>query len=239
MTDLPRTHPEPDDLVALALADLGPERRAELSAHLAGCARCRAEYAGLEEAVQLTLPAAPAVAPPAGFSGRVLARLGLPEAAEAAPAPVIPLRRRRLWVGVAAAVAALVVGLGLGIGGTLIVARPGPAPAPTVAPAAASASSAVALLDHSGTIIGTAGRVRVAGTDQLLVTVLRARPGVAYDCVLVTPDGVRHSGGSWALQASAGQETASGTWLVDLPAGGVRRVELLTGSGTLWAHGEF
>lgn len=248
MTDLPTTHPDTDDLVALALAELEPELRARLSTHLAGCARCRAEYAGLEEAVQHTLAAAPAIAPPAGFSGRVLGRLGLPDTASAVAPPraaatepgsaatVTPLPRQRRLRQLAAAAVVLLIGLGLGVGGTLVAVRSAPAPVPA---AAAPANAAVALVDRTGTTIGTAGRVTVSGTDYLLITVFRARPQVPYECIMIAPDGTRHSGGSWSVPAPPGAETASGTWLVRPPGAGVGRVELVTGSGTLWAHGDF
>ena len=77
-------HPTGDELVALALQAVGAPERERLSEHLAGCAACREEYAHLADAVHGTLAAAPSVAPPAGFSGRVLAAMGQPEPARAA-----------------------------------------------------------------------------------------------------------------------------------------------------------
>jgi Putative zinc-finger len=80
-----------------ALADdaLDPSERAALDAHLAGCADCRRELAGLLRTVKLVRALDPGYAP-AGFVDRVLA------AARPTPWPTWLARRLALPVGVAA-----------------------------------------------------------------------------------------------------------------------------------------
>lgn len=226
-------HVDPDELVALALQQVEPQERARLSEHLEGCARCRDEYAGLEDAVQQTLAATPSIAPPAGFSGRVLATMGQGELS-GATLPDARLGPRR-WPWLVAAAAALVVGLALGIGGTLVVRTP-PGPAGSVPGAATSAS---ALITRSGETVGSAGTTVLSGRDYLVITVTRARPGAAYECILVGSDGQRHSAGDWTLEARAGATVAAGSWLVEAPSGDVARVELMTRSGGTWAQADF
>lgn len=245
------TDPLGDDaLVALALDDVEPAERARLSDHLAGCPSCRAEYAVIEDAVQRAMVATPAIAPPPGFSGRVLAAMGTVVGATPAPIPPAPaptpLTARRWWTPLVAA-AALVVGLALGVGGTLALtpppapAAPGATAAPpaTAAPAATAATAASALVTRAGEAVGTAGVTTLAGRSYLVVTITRARPGMAYECVLVGPDGRRSSGGTWTLDARSPGAEASGTWVVEVPAGGVEQVELVAPSGAVWSRAQF
>jgi hypothetical protein len=226
-------HVEHDDLIALALQEAEPEERARLSMHLAGCARCRGEYAGWEDAVQRTLAAAPSIAPPGGFSGRVLGAMGLSEPA-GTPAP----RRSRWksrWNWMAVAAAALVIGLAVGIGGTLAATTP----PPPVASVPGAATSASALLNRSGEPVGTAGLTTLSGRGYLLISVTRARPGAAYECIVVGADGQRRSAGTWTLDAGYGATEASGSWVVEAPPGKVARIELTTRSGAIWARADF
>ena len=69
-------HADQDVLVALALQALDTAERARVIAHLDESGECRAEYAAVEGDVLRALAAAPSIAPPAGFSGRVLAAMG-------------------------------------------------------------------------------------------------------------------------------------------------------------------
>jgi len=62
-------------LPELALGILGGEDRARALAHLTGCADCSTELATLSRAADGMLTLAPQHEPPAGFEGRVLARL--------------------------------------------------------------------------------------------------------------------------------------------------------------------
>lgn len=226
MTD---QHVDPDDLVALALQQVEPDERARLSEHLARCAPCREAYAGLEDAVQNTLAAAPSIAPPAGFSGRVLEAL---EAAGPNPAST-GLSNRWRWV--AAAAAALVIGLALGIGGTLAVTGPHDPAASTAGPVASTG----ALRTGTGETVGTAGTAMLSGRDYVLIAVTRARPGAAYECIVVGTDGQRHPAGNWTLKAEPGATEASGSWMVEAPPGEIARVELIGPSGGVWAQAEF
>lgn len=225
-------HVHSDQLVSLALQQVEPDERARLSEHLEGCARCRDEYAGLEDAVQHTLAAAPSIAPPAGFSGRVLAAMAGTERPVVGSSKANPRRR---WPSLVAAAAALVCGLAVGVGGTLAVTTP---PGP-VGSAPGTATSASALVTGSGETVGSAGTTVLSGQDYLVITVTRARPGAAYECIVVGSDGQRHSAGDWTLEASAGGTTASGSWLVQAPPGEVARVELMTRSGGVWAQADF
>jgi len=249
MTD----HVADDDFVALALDELEPADRARLSAHLAACGSCRAEYAEVEESVLGAMAAAPSIAPPPGFSGRVLTAMGLapaeggmPLAAEApvpVPVPVtVPAQlqgRRPAWRSTAARVAvvaaALVLGAVLGIAGTLALAS---RPAEPVRPAPTDPTSAAALVTRTGDTVGTAGVAVLAGREYLVVTVTRGRPGMAYECIAIGKDGQRTSAGTWTLDEHYGGTSASGTWIVAVPPGGVEQVELVTASGTVWSRAE-
>lgn len=97
---------------------LDPDRRRALLAHLAGCERCRAEAAELEEGVAL-LRAVPEPVAPEGFWGDFMA--GLEGRLRAEPLP-LGVRLRRWFarppraLGTAAATAALVAVLTLAVG---------------------------------------------------------------------------------------------------------------------------
>lgn len=119
---------------AYALDALEPDERSTFEQHLAGCADCRDEVAGLREAVA-RLGGASEVAPPTGLRARVLADVGRtpqetageppdrPVGARAAVPDELAGRRRpaawRRWPAAVAAAAVLVVGGA--VGGTLAV----------------------------------------------------------------------------------------------------------------------
>ena len=106
-----------DDLHTLsapyALDALSVEDRERFEKHLAGCERCRADLAALNDTAAALAFAVEGPGPPPGLRGRIL------EAARAEGAPnVVPLRPRRpvpaiaaAAVAVAAAAAAVVLGL--------------------------------------------------------------------------------------------------------------------------------
>jgi len=107
---------------AYAVDALDPAEKAEFEAHLAACATCRAEVAGLREATAL-LAETTEVAPPPELRGRVLAQIATvrplpPEAPVAASGEeVVALRsRRRPWTMLAAAAAVVAV-----VGGGAVV----------------------------------------------------------------------------------------------------------------------
>lgn len=219
-------HPDSDRLVELALFEVSAQEQETLLAHLAGCAACREDFDELSAGVQQALAAAPAIAPPAGFSGRVLAAM-----TPAQPAALPPRGPVRLLVA-----AAVTAGLLAGIGGTLAVTawldRPDQR-APGFQPGAA------ALLTASGDEVGFAGIARREDRTWLLLTITAGRPGASYECVLVAPDGTRTSGGTWALPADYGTNAAPGAWLVPVTGAPPAAVELVADSGTVWASGRF
>lgn len=234
-----------DDLVALALQAVEPAEGARLIGHLGTCSECRAEYAAIEDDVRHALAATPSVAPPAGFSGRVLAAMGMTDADVAGSAsastagdrtPNPPARSRLIPLLTTAA--ALIVGLVLGVGGTAAVLT-GRTPVPSVSPVPGAGTEASTLVTGSGAAVGSAGVTALAGRSYLVITVTGAKPGTAYDCVVVGTDGRRRSLGSWTLESYHGSAQGSGTWAVELPEGGLARVELVTASGALWSTAVF
>lgn len=224
-------HPDPDQLVALALLDVSAAEEERLAAHLVGCADCRTEYAGVADSVQQALAATPAIAPPAGFSGRVLVAMGIDDA-RPARASAAPGRRWRIPLLVAAAV---LVGLLAGIGGTLaatsLFGR--------LAPASPHAPVAAALVTADGETVGSAGVTTLSGRDYLAVSVTHGRPDVSYECIIVGSDGSRTSGGTWTLTDEYGTGTANGTWLVPLSSGHPVAVDLVAPSGRTWSTARF
>lgn len=222
-------HPDPDQLVALALLDVSAEEEERLAAHLVACADCRAEYAGVEDSVQRALAATPAIAPPAGFSGRVLAAMGV--AADPGERPRV---NGRGWRAPLLVAAALLVGLLAGVGGTLAVIG---LPDRSV-PAASPAAVAAALLTEAGETVGSAGITALSGRDYLVVSITHGRPDLSYECILVGADGSRTSGGTWTLTGDYGSE-ATGTWLVPLTGAPPAAVELVGPSGRTWSTARF
>jgi len=223
-------HPESDELVSLALGDVTSETSEQLTAHLATCAECRDEYAALSDGVQQVLVATPAVAPPAGFSGRVLAAMA------AADGPTVTRiesvrPRRRTFVLVAAAI---VLGLAVGVGGTLAATTMRQRVVATDhVPVAAQ------LLNAKGESVGSAGLATLDGRSYLLINVTTGRPGASYECVLVGQDGKRTSGGSWSLTDEYGTGVASGSWVVPVTGAQPASVELVSPSGNVWSRSTF
>lgn len=219
-------HPEDEELVALALADLEPAEQARLIDHLNTCAPCRDEYADLSDGLAQALAASPAIAPPPGFSGRVVAAM-----APASAARVRLPRGRMLLVA-----AAVLVGLLSGIGGTLAVvgglSRSG-------GNATDHAPVATQLLTASGEAVGSAGITTSRGQTFVLLNITSGKPGMSYECILVGRDGQRTSGGKWTLTSEYGAERASGSWLVPVSGEAPVGVELVAPSGRVWSTGHF
>jgi hypothetical protein len=215
--------------VALALLDVPAAEEEHLAAHLVGCADCREAYAAVADSVQQALAATPAIAPPAGFSGRVLGAMGMADERAIRPAPP----RRTGWRVPLLVAAAVLVGLLAGVGGTLATVPLLPSPgAPDRQPAAA------ALVTGAGQPVGSVGVASLGGRAYVSVSITAGRPDQTYECVLVAADGSRSSGGTWTLTSEYG-DLATGTWLVPLPAGPPARVELVTPSGKVWSAAEF
>ena len=220
-------HPDPDQLTALALADLSFQEQEHLTAHLVGCVACRADYAEISDGLQQALATAPAIAPPAGFSGRVL------EAMSPSPLRAAPPRLRSLWLPVAAAV---LLGLLAGMGATFAVINSWNQPAATTASHSPVAGQ---LLTSSGQAVGSAGLATLDGRSYLLLNVTTGKPGATYECILVGSDGGRTSGGIWTLTDEYGSGRASGSWLVPIAGDPPAGVELVTPSGKVWSRGSF
>jgi anti-sigma factor RsiW len=103
-------------VAAYALDALGADDRQAFESHLTGCERCRAELAGLSEAVGTLAFGVEGPAPPPALRGRILA------AAREEPPMVVALRPRRTRAYAAAALAAaacaaLTIGLYAGLSG--------------------------------------------------------------------------------------------------------------------------
>ncbi|MBS1886340.1 MAG: zf-HC2 domain-containing protein [Actinobacteria bacterium] len=103
-------------LGAYALGDLPADERAAVSAHLEGCAECRAELRSLEGVAALMALAdpdrieAPAASPPADLGARIEAQIAAEASRERREK-----RRRRLRLGAGGAVAAALVAAVLAI----------------------------------------------------------------------------------------------------------------------------
>ncbi len=244
MTDQygPGRHPDDDLLLDLALSDVEEPLRDNLTRHIALCEPCRAEYAAIADAVDHVLAATPRVAPPPGFSRSVLAAMGigamgmgtvseLPRAANAQrPGAATPQRAatrspRRFALAAAAAVALVLAGAGGAVVLDAVTDQP-----------AEVAASGPALLTGEGDRVGTILRSRHYDEPVFVVTLTAGRPGMWYECVLVSADGSRQSGGSWVVEDGAGD-----TWIVAAPAGAdvagaaVVGMELVTEDGRTWA----
>lgn len=221
-------HPDPDQLVELALADLEPPEQERLAAHLAQCPSCRDAYAELSDGLQQALAATPAIAPSAGFSGRVVAAMS-----EARTPRINGRPRPRSWLLVAAAA---VVGVLGGVGGTVAVLGSAPEQPP---PVTSHRPVATDLVTSAGDVVGSAGVTTLSGRSYLLLNITAGRPGATYDCILVAADGTRTNGGRWTLTDEYGSGRASGSWLVPIATDPPASVELVARSGTVWSRAGF
>lgn len=218
-------HPAEDQLVELALDELDRPRRDEVLGHLGECQRCRAEYDAIAGALDRVLPAAPRIAPPAGFDGAVVAALRVNargvDAAGVRPAP--RRGRRAAWL-----VAAVLLGVLLGSGATVLVTSlvtPG-----SDRPAEVLFADGAVLRTQDGRRVGTVAMSALEGRPVVVIGVSRAPAGADYLCRLVLADGRRVDAGSWRVEGAYGS-----TWVVHAPEYGVRGVELVTPGGTVWS----
>ncbi len=219
-------HPEDEALLTLALGDIEPAEQARLIDHLTTCAPCRDEYADLSDGLAQALAASPAIAPPPGFSGRVVAAM--------APAPSTRVHRPRGRLLLVAA--AVLIGLLSGIAGTLAVVGGLPRPA---GGGTDHAPVATQLLTATGEAVGSAGITTSRGQTFVLLNITTGKPGMSYECFLVAKDGARTSGGKWALTSEYGAAQASGSWLVPVSGEAPVGVELVAPSGKVWSTGHF
>lgn len=221
-------HPDSDQWVALALADLDQVEQEGLLAHLAGCPTCRDEYASVWDGTQQALAATPAIAPAGGFSGRVLAAMNpTPQ-----PGPTAPRHPRTVLL----VAAALLLGLLTGIGGTIATMTWIAVPSQT---GAALEPGATTLVTREGDSVGSAGIATKDGRSYLLLNITAGRPGATYECILIGPNGERTSGGRWTLTGEYGPGKASGSWLVPITGEPPVAVELVAASGAVWSRAHF
>ena len=203
-----RRHPHADALVELALG-VAPAP-AELSAHLRGCAECRAAYDDIARDLEVALAATPAIEAPAGFESRVLSRL----ATEPTP---LPRRSGRRLVSLAVAAA---VGVLVGVAGLLGVQA-----LTTDAPP----SDAMALRTAEGELVGRVHESWVGDEEVLVLRILDGPPGVHYECRLRLDDDTTKPAGEWVVP-----DSGTATWITR-SSPRATRIELLTDSGKVWS----
>ena len=107
-----------DDLTALVDGALPPERQAEVEAHLAGCAGCRAERDLVASAVRMVAAVPAPAAPAPGFEQRFYARLAREKAARPSRRERLPGSRWRWAAPLAALGAAAAVAVTVGVAET-------------------------------------------------------------------------------------------------------------------------
>ena len=203
----PGGHPTEDELAELALGESSaPE---ELLGHLRDCAACRSAYDELARATDLTLAAAPAIAPPVGFETRVLARLA-PE-----PVPAERTRGRRL-ASLAAAAAVGVLAGGLGV-------------AALSSDDAQVPVGAAALETGDGAVVGSVLPSRYGDETVLVLRIDDGKPGMHYRCRLRLDDSSTRPAGEWTVPASG-----TATWIATGDED-VASIELVTDAGQVWS----
>ncbi|WP_432878272.1 anti-sigma factor family protein [Kribbella sp. CA-245084] len=217
-------------LGAYALGALEPDEVAEVDAHLAACAECRAELAELEEMKDFlgeVPPEAFLEGPPEG--GDLLLQRTLREVRESSPEPApvrVPAKHRapRRWLMVAAAL--VVVGGALGGGVAL-----GRSTAPPQATEPAAGYKEVTAIDAgSGARMATTVEPRTGWSwVQVQVTGLTA----GDQCqLLVTDDaGKTWTAGSWVVSEKAAKNGSTFGGGVLVPLNKVHSVEIRTLQG--------
>ena len=212
--------PCPDDatLLALALGELTGRERADVLAHVAECAACRAHVQALVETTERILLAAPEAEPPVGFETAVLGRIVGAE----------PGRRRRWPVLAAAALIVVLVAAAVGIGAA--ITRGG-----------GSELAEAAMITPAGRDVGRAWRYD-ADPTWVLVSVPRwqvwEQGGAthhAYRLDATLDDGSRLDLGPLEFSERAG---AWGT-TTTVAAARIRSVTVTDTAGTVWCRGEF
>ena len=235
MTD---QHPGDDVLLDLVLTDLDDAQASLVGLHLDGCHACSARCDELAGEMERLLAAAPPVPAPAGFSGQVLEVIA-PGAVRRAAPPVTPAAvdeageapedgsgppaRRRRWPALLAAAAlALLAGC---LGGILGYSWAGREAAPPVA------SGPSQLVTADGESVGSASVSRYEGERVLVVRLDRPGSGTSYACRFVLADGAGVPAGTWTWDGSRPV-----TWIVPVPEGATT-LQVVTGSGAVWASG--
>jgi len=212
MSDPLSSHPSEDELLELALGSLSSDSEAAILKHVNACLTCRSTYDEISRTVDATLPASPAVAPPAGFEVRALERIGI------RPAPARTSRRLPLLV--AAAVAAGILAGGVGA----VVIRSADSPSTT-----AAVEGETTLRTGNGDDVGSVLQSRYEGKTVLVLRIARGVPGMHYTCRLRLGDGSALDAGEWIVP-----DSGSAVWITPAPSDLVG-VELVTESGTVWS----
>ena len=217
MTEQP-LHPD-DELIELALGDIGEPRRSQLIRHLIDCAQCRSAYDAITIAVDAVLPAAPQIAPPVGFDQRVLTTIGT---LSTGPAATRRRRSRRTQVIVAAA-AAVLAAL---VGGAIAVSvwsdsDPGDPPL---------AGDSAVLRTSEGDVVGTAAVSSIEGDPVVVVSISDPMVGVPYHCRVLLDNGRMVDAGRWTVDEPDGS-----TWITQAPSGKIVGMELVTDDGRVWS----
>jgi hypothetical protein len=204
-----------DLTAAYALDALNEEERETFEAHLAQCALCREDLAGLGEAATALALAVVSPPPPARLRERILTT------AAAERENVVSLPMRRPWlirstaaVASIAACAAIVLGIWAAtLSHSLDRARASRASAQAIAQVLADPSSQrIALRGGNGTLA-----VDPAGRGVLIVRSLQAAPaGHTYEAWVIPAGGMPHKAG---LFTSSGATTM--VPLADVPKGAV------------------
>jgi hypothetical protein len=206
------SHPAPEELARIALADLDDLDDSDRT-HLDECAACRAELDGLRETVTLAGSLGPQdrlESPPGHLWDAVATELGLAGAGPVAgPVDEVAARRsggepQRRRTSVLLAVAAGVVGLLVGVLGTVLVVADG-----SNDPATVAAADLGALEGFRG-----AGTARLLDTEDgpaiELVTQRLPAPTGYYEAWLINSDGER--------MISLGALDAAGRGTFQIPA---------------------
>ena len=213
MSDEQLAHPGDDLLVDLALGELPADAAAATLQHVDACAACRTTYDAACRALDETLAASPAIAPPAGFESRVLARLGV------RPAGAGWTRRGAPLLAAAAAVGVLI--------GSVATATLLHDESPPTRSTSAWASE---LRTPAGDTVGSVLTGSSRGREVLVIEVAGGPPGESYTCRLRLADGSTRAAGTWTVPASG-----DALWVVARPSG-LAGVEMVaTGSGEVWS----
>ena len=213
MSELQSNHPSEDDLLELSLGNLSSDAEASVLQHVNSCLPCRASYDEISRTLDATLPASPAVAPPAGFESRALARIGIRETLRTRASRRLPLL----------VAAAAVVGVAVGAVTAAAILDRDSSP-PTI-----EAGDSGALLKGDGTLVGSVVRSQYDGDDVLIMRIDDGPPGVHYTCRLRLADGSARTTGEWTVP-----DSGKAFWIVADPSD-VASVELVTDSGKVWA----
>ena len=209
------------------LGAIRPAERAVLERHLAGCADCREELAGLAglpgrlgtvsvtDAVRLAADSGddPRWPGPAGAGTRTLLRRAARR------------HRQRVWRRVAAATAVVLLAAGAAVAGIPALFPPAPRPVPVSWPEIVHASNRV-----SGAGVIVRYRARPWGV-QITVQVSRIPAGTRCELEVVTAAGQQATAASWTVAAYR-----SGAWYpasAPFPEEGVRHFMVMSAGRTL------